>query len=113
MHQGNGLFLFEGDLKLKHAIWLICVLLFVAAVDTIPDPPATGPQGSDSCAISALHVGGPLTPLEKGWFVVSSASRRVRVIWFSFRLAFDNEPLGVCPLPLVHHAADPSPPIFS
>jgi hypothetical protein len=54
-----------------------------------------------------------LTLLENKWFAASSSSRRVQINWPSFRLAFDNKPAGVCPLPLVHHAADPSPPIFS
>jgi hypothetical protein len=100
-------------LKQKYVAGLICLLLFVAAVDTIPDPPAVNPPTSHSCGISAFHVLGSFTPLEKEWFVAFSLLRRDFVNWFSFRLALDNRPIGVCALPLVHHAADPSPPIFS
>ena len=100
-------------MKYKYSIWLICFLLFVAAVDTIPDPPAINPPNSHSIQISALHVRGPFTLLEKEWIVASSSLRRDRPSWFSFRLALDNRPVGVCTLPLVHLAADTSPPSFS
>jgi len=100
-------------LKYKYAIWLICLVLFVAAVDTIPDPPAISPPSSHSCGISALHLRGTFTLLEKVWNVASSSIRRDQLNWFSFRLAPDNSLVGVCTLPLVHHATDPSPPIFS
>ena len=108
----HGLFLFEGALKYKYAVFLLCLLLFVAAVDTIPDPPAINPPGSHSCGISALYFCGALTLLEKEWFAASSSSRRVQMFWYWFGLGFDTETVGVCPLPLVHQAADPSPPIF-
>jgi len=100
-------------LKLKYAIWLMCLLLFVAAVDTIPDPPAINPPNSHSCRISALHVRGSFTLLEKEWFVASSSLRRDNLNWFSFSLALDQRPVGVCTLPLVRLAADTSPPVFS
>jgi len=104
---------FEGALRYKYAVLLLCLLLFVAAVDTIPDPPAINPPGSHSCGISALHFSGALTLLEKEWFAASSSSRRVQMVWFRFGFGFDTETVGVCPRPLVHQAADPSPPIFS
>jgi hypothetical protein len=100
-------------LKRKYAIWLICLLLFVAAVDTIPDPPAISPPTSHSCGISALHFRGTTTLLEKEWLLASSSLGGDRLNWFSFRLALDNGSVGVCNLPLVHHAADTSPPSFS
>jgi len=108
----HGLFLFEGELKYKYAVLLLCLLLFVAAVDTIPDPPAINPPGSHSFGISALHFCGAVTLLEKEWFAASSSSRRVQMSWYWFGLGFDTETVGVCPLPLVHQAADPSPPIY-
>jgi hypothetical protein len=100
-------------LKLKYAIWLICLLLFVAAVDTIPDPPAINPPTSHSCGISGLHLRGATTLLEKEWLIVSSSLGGDRLNWFSFWLALDNRPVGVCNLPQVHQAADTSPPAFS
>jgi len=111
--QGNGSFLFGDELKRKYAIWLICLLLFVAAVDTIPDPPAISAPSSHSCGISSFHVRGTFTPLEKGWFSGSSAPELELRHSFIFRLALDNRPFGISPLPRVHHAADISPPSFS
>jgi|ERR1700674_3487630 len=104
----------EDALKLKFAVSLICLLLLlVAAIDTIPDPPAINPPSSHSRGISALHVRGPFTLLEREWFVPSGSTRRIQIHLFSFRLAFEDEPLGVSLLPLVHHAADTSPPVVS
>ncbi len=100
-------------MKHKYAVWLICLLLFVAAVDTIPDPPAINPPNSHSCGISALHVRGSFTPLEKEWVVASTSLRRDNLNWLSFRLALDQRRVGVCTLPLVRLAADTSPPVFS
>jgi hypothetical protein len=109
----HGLFQFEDALRYKYAVLLLCLLLFVAAVDTIPDPPAINPPGSHSCGISALHVSGTLTLLEKEWLAASNSSRRIQMVWFWFGFGFNTETVGVCPLPLVQQAADPSPPIFS
>ena len=100
-------------MRFKYAVGLICLVLFVAAVDTIPDPPAINPPISHSCGISALHVPGSITLLEKEWFIAASSSRRAQIHWLSFRLAFDNKPAALCFLPLVHHAADTSPPTLS
>jgi len=100
-------------LKHKYAVWLICLLLFVAAVDTIPDPPAINPPNSHSYGISALHVRGSFTLLEKEWIVASSSLQRDNLNSLSFRLALDQRPVGVCILPLVRLAADTSPPVFS
>jgi hypothetical protein len=105
--------LFEDTLKRKYAVWLICLMLIVAAVDTIPDPPAINPPNSHSCGISALHVRGTFTLLEDEWIVASSSLRGDDSNWLSFRLALDQRPVGVCTLPLVRLAADSSPPVIS
>jgi hypothetical protein len=107
---GERRILVEVALKFKCVVYLICLLLFVAAVDTIPDPPAINPPISHCSTISGIHFRGPITLLEKEWFVTSISPRCLEVSWFSFRLAFENKTFGVCPAPLVHHAADPSPP---
>lgn len=111
--RGDGLLLFEDTLKRKYAVWLICLLLFVAAVDTIPDPPAINPPASHGCGISALHVRGSFTLLEKEWVVASSSLRCDNLNRFSVRLALDQRPVGVCTLPLVLFATDTSPPVCS
>ena len=100
-------------MRLKFAVSLICLLLFVAAVDTIPDPPAINPPSSHSTGISALHVRGPFTLLEKEWIVASFSPRRDQINWFSFRLALEDRPAGFRLPPLIHHAADSSPPALS
>ena len=110
---GNVVFLIEGALKYKFVACLICLLLLVAAVDTIPDPPAISPPSGHSSGVSALHVRGPLTLLEKEWFCAWNSPRRTQIVFFSISVAFDNEPLDICPLPLVYHATDASPPDFS
>lgn len=105
--------LFEGALKRKLAVSLICFLLFVAAVDSIPDPIAINPPASHSSGISALHVRGSVTLLEKEWFVAFHLTRQLQTNWFSLRIAFDIKPLCISSLALIHQAADPSPPCIS
>jgi hypothetical protein len=109
----NGHSLFEGALKFKYAVLLLCLFLFVAAVDTIPDPPAINPPGSHSCAISAAHFRGAFNLLEKEWFTTPTSLRPVQMVWYTLGLGFDTDTVGVCPLRLVHQAADPSPPAIS
>jgi hypothetical protein len=100
-------------LKFKCAVCLICLLLFVAAVDTIPDPPAISPPGSHRSEVSALHGRGTFTLLEEGWFAAPILPLGERNNRFSFKLGFDKKPATVYPLPLLHHAADTSPPASS
>jgi hypothetical protein len=104
---------FEGVLKRKYAAILICLLLFVAAVDTIPDPLAVSPPSSHSCGISPGHIRGSLNLFEKQWSVAAGSFRRDSVNCIAFRLTFDARPVGTCPLPLVYHATDASPPVIS
>jgi len=59
-------------LKLRTAIWLICLLLLVAAIDTIPDPSCNQPPTSHSCGVSAAHIRAASTLLEKEWFAAAS-----------------------------------------
>lgn len=99
-------------LKRNYVTILLCLFLFIAAVDTIPDPPAINPPKGHSCAITALHVRGPLTILENEWLGSSSLPQGHRPVWSSFQLTLDPRPTGISTLPLVHHAADSSPPLF-
>ena len=54
-----------------------------------------------------------VTLLEKEWFVAFHLTRQLQANWFSLRLAFDIKPLCISSLPLIHQAADPSPPCIS
>lgn len=109
----NGLSSFEGGLKLKHLVWLICLLLFIAAVDTIPDPPAINPPAGHSSTVAAAHDGGPLTLFDKQWRLVSNSPRGFVLGWLTERFALVEKPVSASLRPLVEHASDPSPPAWS
>jgi hypothetical protein len=111
--KGLGFYWFEDALKLKSAACFICLILFVAAVDTIPDPPVINPPGSRSCGISALQVRGPLTLQEKTWTIACNLPRLGQMVSLLFRSAFGDQPIAMGPLPRIHHATDSSPPVFS
>jgi hypothetical protein len=100
------------NLKYKWAVALLCLLLFVTAVDTIPDPPAINPPGGHSTNISALHLSSPFTLLELEWSRRISSPQRLQNDRLWFRLALDSRPVRISPLPRVYHAADTSPPRF-
>ncbi len=103
----------EDNLKFKCAVYLICLLLFVAAVDTIPDPPAINPPSGHSLRISAPHVSGASTAFEKEWLATPGSRRGENYIGFSVWLVYDTRPAVVFPPPLVRHATDASPPAIS
>jgi hypothetical protein len=96
-------------LKSKWAIGLLCLLLFTAAVDTIPDPPAISPPANHG-GVSGLHIRGPFTVLEKQWYGTTRATFSTRGDRFSIQLRLDEPPARISPLPRVYHAADTSPP---
>ncbi len=110
---GNRRLPLEGVLKLKYVVCLICLLLAVAAVDTIPDPPAISPPNSHSYGFSAHHVSGRTTLRDQEWLSGADAPHRDRLRAFSFRLVLENVPVGASFLPFVHHAADSSPPLLA
>jgi hypothetical protein len=99
--------------KLKCFVCLICLLLFVAAIDNVPDPPALSPRSGESSRICPLHVHGSFTLPEKERFIAAASIRHAQIAWFAFSLDFNSEQVDICPLVLVRHAADSSPPIFS
>ena len=100
-------------MKLKLLACLTCLLLSVAAIDNVPDPPAIRQRTRDGAGISTLHGPGPSTPSREEKIVAFGSTLHVQISWFSFRFASDSESIGVCPLLLVRHAADSSPPIHS
>lgn len=96
-------------MRSKWAVALVCLLLFVAAVDTIPDPPAINPPARHA-SVSVLHLRGSFTLLEKQWYGALASIRRVQKDQFLARLALDEPSARISPLPRVHHATDTSPP---
>lgn len=110
--EGLGSLRLRTALNRKYATALLCLFLFIAAVDTIPDPPAINPPKGHSCGIAALHVRGPLSSLENEWLVASRSLQGDRPVWSWLQLTLDPRPGAISTLPLVHHAADTSPPLF-
>jgi hypothetical protein len=105
--------LVEDNLKLKSAVGLLYLFLFVSAVDTIPDPPAIQPSGRRGYQICSFHVRGPISSLEKAWVVACNWPGRALASSLSFRPAFLDKAIAVLLLPRIHHVTDSSPPVFS
>jgi hypothetical protein len=106
-------FLSEGTVKLRLVVaCLLCLLLFMAAIDHVPDPPAVNPHNSETGRISALHVRAP-SALQQEIIVSLDSSHFVRTGSSASRQTIENKLLGLCQLLVVRHAADPSPPILS
>jgi hypothetical protein len=101
--QGMILAMLKVNLKYKWAIAQLCLLLFVTAVDTIPDPPAINPPGKPpgghSINVSALHLRGPFTLLELEWSRRISSPQRLQNDRLWFRLALDSRPARISPCP--------------
>jgi len=99
--------------KLRYAIaCLLCLLLFVAAIDQVSDSPAFNPHNRETVRVSVLHV--RVSSAVQHEILVSSDSRHyVRTSSSPSRLTFENKLSGLCQLLLVRHAADPSPPFLS
>ena len=100
-------------MKFKCFVFLICLLLFVAAVDTIPDPPAVSPRSGEGSGISPLHFHGSFNLPGKERPTAAISIRHSQVACFAFRLEFLSESADDCPLVLVRQAADSSPPLLS
>ena len=100
-------------MKFKSAVWLLCLLLFIAAVDTIPDPPAINPSGGCGDKIASLHVRGPITFFDKAWLIACNLLRRGQMPRPSLGLLVDEKPIPFSLLTQIHYATDSSPPPFS
>jgi hypothetical protein len=88
------------------------LLLFVAAIDQVPDPPAVNPHNLEIVRVSALHVRGS-SARQQEILISSDSSHYFRTSASSSSLTFENKLLDLYQLILVRHAADPSPPFFS
>ena len=108
--QGYDTLVYEGAVKLKCFACLLCLLLFVAAIDNVPDPPAVNPRSSESSRVSPLPFHASFTLPEKGRFIASASIRPSQIARFACRLDFNTELVDICSLALVRHAADSSPP---
>jgi hypothetical protein len=100
-------------LRSRYIVLLISLLLFIAAVDTIPDPPALNPPSSHSCGISAFHIRGSFTPLEHRWQANPASLPSDHLNSSLSGWILDDQPAGIRLQPLVFHATDTSPPVLS
>jgi hypothetical protein len=99
--------------KLRYVVaCLLCLLLFVAAIDQIPDPPAVNPHNRESGRVLALH-GHEFSALQQKVLVSFDSKCYVRTSSCASRLTFENKLFGLYHVILVRHSADPSPPILS
>lgn len=114
VNQGPSFSLFEGSVKLRYVVACsLCLLLFVAAIDTIPDPPAVNPHNNkESNRVLALH-GHEFSALQQKVLVSFDSTCFVRTSSCSSRLTFENELFSFYHVILVRRSADPSPPILS
>jgi hypothetical protein len=91
-----------------YLLWTLGVVLALAAVDTIPDPPAVNPHVVNVVSrICDSGSGACEQPLKGGWFCYSSHLHATRI---AFTAASEPSlpPDGIV---LTGHAADTSPPL--
>ena len=85
-------------------IWVLGLLLAIASVDTIPDPPAVNPRSVSAASVCELR-GDVCERLNSGWFI----SSLVQVRWIAFTSAYEPK-LPTDWIALTGLATDPSPP---
>lgn len=100
----------KGNAIGKYLVLLTCVLLFIAAVDTIPDPPAINPPGSAGHRISALYIHGPAMSTQRAHAVSQVPCGAMGPDRSPFPWSFETQIAGTFASGLVRHAADSSPP---
>jgi hypothetical protein len=84
--------------------WVLGLLLVIASVDTIPDPPALNPR-SVGVALLCEARGEVCERLNSGWII----SSLVQVRWIAFTSAYETK-LPTDWIALTGLATDPSPP---
>jgi hypothetical protein len=97
----------------RYATVLVCLLLFVAAFDSIPDPDAITSSSGHASDICACHMRATSARQVKEQTLLASLPKADRLNWFFWMSAFDAQPHGRLNLPRVQHAADSSPPVLS
>jgi len=86
-------------------IWVLGLLLAIASVDTVPDPPAVNPGSVSVASLCEAHSDVCERRLNSGWFI----SSLVQVRWIAFTLAYEPK-LPTDSIALTGLATDPSPP---
>jgi hypothetical protein len=87
-------------------IWLLCLLLAVTSVDTVPDPPAVNPR-TGSIAHLLWEARGDVH--ERRLKPDSFLSSLLQIRWIAFMSSYEPN-LPNDPIVLAGFATDPSPP---
>jgi hypothetical protein len=97
----------KAEMKLRSSIvWVLGLLLAIASVDTVPDPPAVNPRGVDVAYI----LGDVCGNAHERWLNSdSSVSLLLQVRWIAFTSAYEPN-LPTDRIVLTGFATDPSPP---
>ena len=107
----NRLVPFEGPLKIRYVSALICLLLFVAAVDTIPDPDVVLSASAHARTVCTEHVRANPTQRKIELTLLRHSLQLHQMNWSFWMLAFDAHNTSRLNLPQLHFAADTSPPV--
>jgi hypothetical protein len=91
---------------------MLFFMLFVAAIDNIPDPPAVIRHNSVSVSPSGQHARAP-SALQQEILAAFVSSSCVRTSSRASGLTVENRLFGLCHVLLVRHSADPSPPVLA
>jgi hypothetical protein len=86
-------------------IWVLGLLLAIASVDTVPDPPAVNPRSVSVASLSEARGHACERRLNSGWFI----SSLVQVRWIAFTSVYEPK-LSTDWIALTGLATDPSPP---
>jgi hypothetical protein len=93
----------------SYLFWMLAIVLALASVDTIPDPPAVNPHTVNLVSrICEAGVSVCEQTLNSGWFYESSLMRASRIA-----ISLSAEPTSTREwIVSTGQAADPSPPFF-
>jgi len=97
--------------RAQMAACVLCLLIVVASLDGLPDPPAVKPQGNLNNLVSQLHSHVPFAANNHASDGPASAPH-FQASLFSFRQIFEGRGPLYDPT-FVHQATDTSPPYFS
>jgi hypothetical protein len=86
-------------------IWVLGLLLAIASIDTVPDPPAVNPRSVSVASLCEARGDVCERRLNSGWFIASL----VQVRWIAFTSAYEPK-LPADWIALTGLATDPSPP---
>ena len=87
-------------------VWVVGLLLAIASVDSVPDPPAVNPR---AVGVSCILCDVGRDAHERRLHSDSSISLLLQVLWIAFTSAYESN-LPIDRIVLTGFATDPSPP---